>query len=142
MSTFGNIEEARAYFSMDRFAVENGITLDELDEISATCSMVITPHHRNANGAVMGGAIFTLADFAAAVAANNVYRPTVTQQVSASFLSNSGGSRLIATARCRKDGRTSCVYNIDVVDDLGRDIAQLIATCCKISHPGGTPKQN
>ena len=48
--------------------------------------------------------------------------------MSVNLLSNSRGSRLIATARCRKDGRTSCVYNIDVVDDLGRDIAQVVMT--------------
>ena len=118
MSTFKNIDEAREYFEGDRFAVENGVTLDALGENWATCSMPITPRHRNANGGVMGGAIFTLADFTAAVAANNVHRPTVAQQMSINFLSGSRGSRLIATARCRRDGRTSCVYNIDSVDDL------------------------
>ena len=132
MPTFKDIDEARAYFSGDRFAIENGITLDALEGSTATCSMPITPHHMNANGGVMGGAILTLADFAGAVAANNVHRPTVTQQLSVSLLSNSRGSRLIATARCRKDGRTSCVYNIDVADDLGRDIAQIVSTGCKL----------
>ncbi len=132
MSTFKTVEEARAYFSMDRFAVENGVTLDELGQVEATCSMTIAPRHRNANGGVMGGAIFTLADFACAVAANNAHRPTVTQQVSVSFLSNTRGARLIATARCRKDGRTSCVYTVEVTDDLGRDIAHFVATGHKI----------
>ena len=132
MSTFNTIEEAREYFEGDRFAAENGVTLDELGENWAVCSMPITPRHRNANGGVMGGAIFTLADFAAAVAANNVHRPTVAQQMSVNFLSGSRGSRLIATARCRRDGRTSCVYNIDIVDDLGRDIAQVVDTGYKL----------
>ena len=132
MSVFRDIDEARAYFEGDRFAVENGITLDELGENRAVCSMPITPHHMNANGGVMGGAIFTLADFACAVASNNVHRPTVTQQVSVNLLSNSRGSRLIATACCRRDGRTSCVYNIDIVDDLGRDIAQVVSTGYKV----------
>ena len=132
MSTFNTIDEARAYFEGDRFAVENGVTLDELGENWATCSMPITPRHMNANGGVMGGAIFTLDDFAGAVAANNVHHPTVAQQMSVNFLSNSRGSRLIATARCRRDGRTSCVYNIDVVDDLGRDIAQIVETGYKL----------
>ena len=132
MSTFASIDEARAYFAGDRYAMESGITLDALDGDCATCSMPVTEHHRNANGGVMGGAIFTLADFAGAVAANNVHHPTVAQQMSVNFLSNSRGSRLIATARCRRDGRTSCVYNIDVVDDLGRDIAQAVVTGFKL----------
>ena len=79
MPTFRDIEDARAYFEGDRFAVENGITLDELGENWATCSMTIAPRHMNANGGVMGGAIFTLADFAFAAASNNVHRPTVAQ---------------------------------------------------------------
>ncbi len=134
MSTFASIDEARAYFEGDRFAMESGITLDALGEFSATCSMPITDRHRNANGGVMGGAIFTLADFAGAVAGNNIHRPTVAQQVSCSFLSATRGSRLVATARCRRNGRATCVFNIDVADDLGRDIAQFVMTSYKIPN--------
>ena len=132
MSTFQSIEEARAYFKGDVYAMESGITLDALSEGAATCSFAITPSHRNAEGAVMGGAIFTLIDLAFAAAANNVHRPTVAQQVSMNFLSGSRGTRLVAKAACRKDGRTSCVYNIDVTDDLGRDIAQAVVTGFKL----------
>ena len=129
MSTFASIEEAREYFAGDIYAMESGITLDALEGSTATCSMTLTKRHRNANGGVMGGAIFTLADFAGAVAGNNIHRPTVAQQVSCNFLSGSRGSRLIATARCRKDGKTTCVINIDVVDDLGTKVARMTATC-------------
>ena len=124
MSTFSSVEEARAYFQGDRFAAEAGVSLDALDPV--TCSMVLSDRHRNANGGVMGGAIFTLADFAFAVAVNNVHRPTVAQQVSINYLSAPKGKRLIATASCRKDGRTTCVYNIDVEDDTGRAVAQFV----------------
>jgi len=44
-----------------------------------------------------------------------------------------GGTSLTARAACRKDGRTSCVYNVDVTDDLGRDIAQATVTGFKLS---------
>ena len=50
------MEEAQAYFSEDRFATENGITLDELDGEHAVTSMTLSPRHRNAFGGVMGGA--------------------------------------------------------------------------------------
>ena len=132
MSTFANIEEARAYFVGDRFAVNAGVTIEELGENSAVCAMDITPDHLNAENGVMGGAIFTLIDLAFAAAANNVHRPTVAQQVSMNFLSGSRGHRLTATAKCRKDGRSSCVYQVDVNDDLGRDIAQAVVTGFKI----------
>lgn len=132
MSTFKNIEEARAYFAGDKFATENGMTLDEIGESSAVCSMTLTGRHKNANGGIMGGAIFTLADFAFAVAVNNVHRPTVAQQVSINYLSAPRGARLIARARQRRDGRTTCVYIVDVTDDTGRDVAQFVGTGYKL----------
>lgn len=132
MSVFQSIEEARAWFEGDRFAVENGLTIDELGPATAVCSFVIAARHRNANGTVMGGAICTLADYAAAVAANNVHRPTVAQQMSVNFLATARGERLIARARCRKDGRSTCVYNVDVTDDTGRDVAQVVLTSFKL----------
>ena len=133
MPVFESIDKARAYFEGDRFALENGITIDELSPDRAVCSLTIENRHRNAEGGVMGGAIFTLVDLAFAVAANNVHKPTVAQQVSMNFLSGSRGRRLIARAACRKDGRSSCVYNVDVSDDLGRDIAQATVTGFKLN---------
>lgn len=133
MAVFDTIDQARAYFEGDRFALENGVTLDAIAPGSAVCSLTLADRHRNAEGGVMGGAIFTLVDLAFAAAANDVYRPTVAQQVSMNFLSGTRGSRLTARAACRKDGRTSCVYNVDVTDDLGRDIAQATVTGFKLA---------
>lgn len=128
MSVFQSLEDARAYFEGDRFAMENGITLEEIGEGMSLCAMELSRRHQNAEGGVMGGAIFTLIDLSFAAAANNIHRPTVAQQVSVNFLSGSRGSRLMARARCRKDGRQSCVYQVDVTDDLDRDIAQAVVT--------------
>ena len=132
MGNFRMIEEARDFFSNDRFATENGMTLDELDESHAVCSLVLAERHRNAQGGVMGGAIFTLADFAFAALTNDRDRSTVAQQVSISYLSAPKGGRLVAKARYRKDGRSSCVVNVDVSDDTGRDIAQFVGTGFKL----------
>ena len=132
MVNFKTIDEARVYFSDDRFATENGAMLDELDESHAVTSMTLSARHRNAFGGVMGGAIFTLADFAFAALTNGREKVTVAQQVSISYLSAPKGGRLIATARYRKDGRSSCVVNVDVTDDTGRDIAQFVGTGFKL----------
>ena len=132
MSVFENIDQARAYFEGDRFALENGITLDEIAPGRAVCSLTIAERHRNAEGGVMGGAIFTLIDLAFAAAANDIHLPTVAQQVSMNFLSGSRGHVLTARATCRKDGRSTCVFNVDVSDDLGRDIAQATVTGFKL----------
>ena len=132
MGNFKTVDEAREYFSCDRFATENGIVLDELDDRHAVTSLTLDARHRNAFGGVMGGAIFTLADFAFAALTNDRERVTVAQQVSISFLSAPKGARLVATARYRKDGRNSCVVNVDVADDKGRDIAQFVGTGFKL----------
>ncbi len=129
-----DIEEARDFFSNDRFATENGITLDERDGEHAVASLTISEHHRNAHGGVMGGAIFTLADFAFAALTNDPGRLVVAQQVSINYLAAPKGGRLVATARWRKDGRCSCVVNVDVADDTGRDVAQFVGTGFKLGN--------
>lgn len=64
------LDEVRKLFKKDRFATESGAVINEIGERYAKCSLKLSDSHRNALGAVMGGAIFTLADFAFAVAAN------------------------------------------------------------------------
>ncbi len=133
MEYFKTIDDAREYFSKDRFATENGIVLDELDDEHAVTSLRLGARHRNAFGGVMGGAIFTLADFAFAALTNGRGKVTVAQQVSINYLSPCKGDKIVATARYKKDGRSSCVVNVDVVDDTGRGIAQFVGTGFKLS---------
>lgn len=133
MNHFATLEDARAFFSRDRFATENGIVLDALDDTRAVASLTLGPRHRNAFGGVMGGAIFTLADFAFAALTNGPGRLTVAQQVSVNYLAAPRGDRLVATARRRKDGRSSCVVVVDVADDTGRDVAQFVGLGFKMS---------
>ncbi|MBO4618529.1 MAG: PaaI family thioesterase [Victivallales bacterium] len=83
-------------------------------------------------GGVMGGAIFTLADFAFAALSNQLHHGTVAQQISINYLAAPKGDRLMARAVCRKNGRSSCVINVDVTDDLGRDVAQFVGTGFKL----------
>ena len=132
MGTFTSIEEARDFFKGDRFATDNGMQIDALSEDSCICSMELEPKHRNALGGVMGGVTFTLADFAFAVIQNHVHKYSVAQQVNINHLSAPKGNRLIATAKVRKNGRTSTIVNVDVVDDTGRDIAQFTGTGYKL----------
>jgi acyl-CoA thioesterase len=134
MGNFKTIEEAREYFREDKFATLNGMTLDEVDDAHSVCSLTLSERHRNAFGGVMGGAIFTLADFAFATLTNDRENTTVAQQVSINYLSAPKGERLIATAVFKKNGRSSCVVNIDVVDETGREIAQFVGTGFKLTR--------
>jgi acyl-CoA thioesterase len=71
-------------------------------------------------------------DFAFATASCNAHRPTVAQQISMNFLNPPKGTRLIAESICRKNGKTSCVYHVNVKDDLGCDVAQAVVTGFKL----------
>ena len=132
MGTFKTIEEAREHFRKDHFATENGAVIEELGENWSICSMEIKECHLNAAGGLMGGVTFMLADFAFAVASNNVHSLTVAQQASINFLNTCKGTRLTAKARCCKDGKNTCVYTVDVMDDKGREIALFAGTGYKL----------
>jgi len=132
MGSFATIGEAREFFRNDRFAASNGMTLDELTDESCVCSVTLREEHRNALGGVMGGVIFTLADFAFAVASNNDHRSTVALDVNIHFLSSSRGTRLTAKTSCVKNGRTTSVYEITVTDDLGKTVALFVGTGYKL----------
>lgn len=90
----------------------------------AVCSLTLEERHMNENQVPMGGAIFTLADIACAVAANGyAEKKTVSQQASITFLSPAKGERLIAEASCLREGRTTALYSVDVRDELGTYVA-------------------
>ena len=130
--TFGSLDEARETFRNDRFATRNGACIEELSEGRCVCSMDITDDHRNALGGIMGGAIFTLADFAFAVASNNDHSPTVALDVNIHFLSASKGDRLTAIAEKVKSGRTTSIFEVKVTDDNGKEVALFLGTGYKL----------
>jgi len=132
MATFKNMEEAREYFKGDRYATISGAYIEELTLDRSVCSLILNDDHRNANGGIMGGVMFTLADFAFATLSNNSHMPTVAQQVSVNYLNAPKGTKLIATATFKKNGRSSCVVNVDVKDDTGRDVIQFVGTGFKL----------
>ena len=122
------LEEVRQLFAGDKFATKNGAVIEKIGEDSAVCSLVITDDHRNAMGAVMGGVYFMLADFAFAVAANWKEMGCVSLNSDISFLSSTKGTKLIATANCVRDGKTTVCYRVDVTDDLDKPIAAVTIT--------------
>lgn len=64
------MDKIKKYFQGDLFAKYNHIELLEVKQGYAKASMVICENHYNGARIVHGGAIFTLADFAFAVACN------------------------------------------------------------------------
>lgn len=124
------LEDVRAFFANDLFASQAcGCTILEASRGHAVTTFKIEPVHRNAMGAVMGGAIFTVADYALAVACNMCEKPTVSVSNTIEFLSPAKGEHLIATCDVDKSGRNLGFYTVDVTDELGTKVARMTATC-------------
>ncbi len=122
------LEEIRSRFQNDHFATgTTGIVIDSAEPGKAVCSLILEERHMNENNVPMGGAVFTLADFVCAVAANGYSeKKTVSQNVSITFLAPAKGKRLIAEAACLRAGRTTALYAADVKDELGTYVAHAI----------------
>ena len=130
--TFGSLEEVREYFKNDKFATNAGMQVEEFSDDEVICSVELTDDHKNANGGIMGGAIFTLADLAFAVLVNNIHKPSVAAQVSINYLSGAKGKKLYAKSKCIKTGRSTTVASVDVYDELGTNVALFTGTAFKL----------
>ncbi|MDR2108572.1 MAG: PaaI family thioesterase [Coriobacteriales bacterium] len=130
LSRDASLAEVRACFLHDRFATEQaGCVIEEAAWGHAVCSLELDSRHLNAQGQPMGGAIFTLADFALAVASNIGEAPTVAVSNTIDYLTRARGTRLVATARALRSGRRLGFYQIDVHDETGSLVAQMGAKC-------------
>lgn len=124
------LSQVQEFFAGDKFATNAGCTVVEFAKGYAVCEMNLDRNlHYNGMGGVMGGAIFTLADFALAVGCNIDEEPTVSVSNTIEYLSGSKGTKLIATCNVDKSGRNLGYYTVDVTDDLGKKVARMVATC-------------
>ncbi len=123
------LDEIREYWADDKFATRvTGVYISEGSKGHSVCELDLTSDHDNAQGNVMGGAIFTLADLALAVAANIGQGPTVAVENSIRFLAPPAGKHLVATCEADKMGRSMSFFTVDVVDELGTHVAIMTAT--------------
>ena len=119
------LEALREQFRGDRFATEQaGITISEAREGYALCEMPLTPLHRNARGTPMGGAIFTLADFAFALASNCEGEMIVSLENSISFIAPPKG-KITATATVYKKTGKIAFCDVVVHDERERLVAKM-----------------
>ncbi|MDO4314018.1 MAG: PaaI family thioesterase [Eubacteriales bacterium] len=122
------LREIQERFANDRYATVNGAVIEEVEEGYAKITMELDEHHYNAVGGVMGGAIFTIADFAFAVASNWQGKTVVSQTAQITYLGRAKGKKLIAEAKQVKDGRSMCYYVVEVTDELGSQVAHVTSS--------------
>lgn len=118
------MEKLKQYFSEhDLFARHNGIELLEAYKGRATARMKIEPFHFNAAGTVHGGAIFTLADYAFAVASNSHGRIAMGISTSVNFVKATVSGTLHAEAVENSINQKLASYTVTVTDDENSTVA-------------------
>jgi len=113
----------KEFSDKDRFAKQIGIELVEVSEGRAKAKMKIKDIHLNAVSTVHGGAIFSLADFAFAIAANTHGNISVALNVNISFLKAISEGTLFAEAEEVSINPKIATYNIRVSNDHNELIA-------------------
>ncbi|MDR1954199.1 MAG: PaaI family thioesterase [Clostridiales Family XIII bacterium] len=127
-----DVEKIKAFFTRDRYLTTTGVRIDEVGEDFAVCSFDIADMHLNGADVVQGGATYTLADSAFAVASNaglierGEPKITVNQSASISYFRPPKGGKLIARAEKISGGRRMSVYRVEVSDELGTDVALMV----------------
>lgn len=118
------MQELMEFFSAeDKFARHSGIELVDAGPGRAKASMKIEPFHFNGAGTVHGGAIFTLADFAFAVASNSHGAMAMGISTSVNFVKAATGGTLYAEATEQSKGPKLASYSVMVTDDVGDVVA-------------------
>ncbi len=117
------MELIKQFFKKDKFAEYVGIELLEVGKGSAKTRMEINENHLNGIGTVHGGALFTLADFTFAVAANSYGNVTVAINVNISFMKAAQRGVLFAEAREISRNPKISTYTVDITDNNDELIA-------------------
>lgn len=118
----------KEYFENDKFALNAGVELLEGGNGYAKARMEITPGHLNAGGVCQGGAIFTLADFAFAVACNSHGQLTFSINSSINIFKSESKGYLYAIAREVFDHKKMSNCEVEVRNEANELIATFNGT--------------
>ncbi len=111
------MDEIREFFKRDEFAKYCGIKLVEVSPGYAKTELLINEEHLNGVKTVHGGVIFTLADFAFAVAANSHGCVTVAINVGITFMKAATKGLITAEARELSSNPKLATYTVNIIDD-------------------------
>ncbi|MGC8718950.1 MAG: hydroxyphenylacetyl-CoA thioesterase PaaI [Thermodesulforhabdaceae bacterium] len=122
------------YFTLDQFAKHLGITLVECSAGYAKVRMPVSKEHLNGVGIAHGGAIFSLADCAFAVASNSHGTVALAINVAISFFRAVREGVLFAEAREVARNPKLATYEVTVTDEKGEPIALFQGTVYRKSE--------
>ncbi len=119
------VRAGHAMFADDRFAATLGIDLEAVGPGVARLSMTVRPDMAQAHGTCHGGATFTLADMALAVACNSHNERAVAHMCSITFVAPAAvGDVLVAEAQERVRRGRSGIYDVTVSRQDGSVLAE------------------
>lgn len=139
------MDALRTHFGNDQYAVGlSGVSLIDAAPGRAVATMRLEPRHHNSIGMTHGGALFTLADYAFAVASNASGRVAVGIETSMSF--HKATREGILTAEAVEVSRSYRISHVDVrITEEGGDlVAQFHGVACRKSDtiPGLQPEDD
>lgn len=111
------------FFSRDEYARLAGIELLDAGSGSARVRMKIGDRHRNSHGTVHGGAIFTLADTAFAIASNSHGVPAAAISAHITYMKAARSGTLTAEAEEFALNPKLANYLVTITDDTGDRVA-------------------
>ncbi len=114
---------------IDIFSME----IEDVQEGSASVSMTVGPDHLNAASICHGAAVFALADVAFALAGNSSGRMALALECSINYMRPAKpGTRLVAHADAKHQGRQTGVYTVSIKDEQDREVAFFKATAIRV----------
>jgi acyl-CoA thioesterase len=115
----------------DRFAKLLGFHVEAFEAGSATVSARIKEEHLNAANVVHGGFLFSLADFAFALASNSHNRLSLALSANIIFHKAKTGGTLYAHAKELNNAQRVAAYEVSIVDEEGHAVATFTGTVYK-----------
>lgn len=123
------------FLERDAFARHLGIRLLEAGPGYAKTAMDLADNLKNGAGIAHGGAVFTLADLAFAVAANSHGRLSLAVAAAISYVKPGTGKTLFAEAREVSLGGKMATYAITISNDAGDVVASFQGTVYRKNVP-------
>lgn len=119
------------------FAFNNGITVSQVDQNSATGALEVSEKSLNPGKTVHGGALLTLADtVAGSFVAGNSPANCVTSSCSMEFLRPAYGPTITCVATPKKLGRAISVVAVSLSDVAGKVVATGTYSFCMVKEVG------
>lgn len=120
-----DIQKVKDFFVQDTLAQTMEIEILQASPEKAVCKMIVSDKFLNARGGIHGGTMYSIADFAFAVASNCGGKITVTLDANISYFRPANDKILIATAELVSNTKHTCNYSVSICDGSDRLLAKV-----------------